>query len=195
MTTNNAINTPLPFSATSGGTGVSNPTAHGIMIAEGSSAMTPIVLSAGQILIGTTAGDPSAAAIASGTGIIVANSSGAITISATGGGVTWSTITTGTLAAAVNNGYVLNHASTACVVTLPATAAIGSKMPFRGVAGSGGWTITANTGQTIQFGNQSSSSAGSWSSADPGDCCDIECLVANTTWVLTNCVSAGLTKA
>lgn len=108
--------------------------------------------------------------------------------------MTWSTITSATLNAAVNNGYVLNHASTACVVTLPATAAVGAKIPFRGLAGSGGWTITANTGQTIQFGNQSSSSGGSWSSSDAGDGCDLECIVANTTWYLSNAVSADLTK-
>lgn len=194
MATNNMINTPEPFGAASGGTGLASPTAHGIMVAEGSSAMTPIVLSAGQILIGTTASDPAAASIEAGTGITVTNTSGAITIAATGGGLTWSTITAGTLAAAINNAYVLNHASTACVVTLPATAALGSKIILRGLAGSGGWTATANTGQTIQFGNQSSSSAGSWSSTDPGDSCDLECIVANTTWALSNAVSSGLTK-
>jgi hypothetical protein len=195
MTTNNMINTPEPFAATAGGTGVASPTAHGIMIAEGSSAMTPIVLGAGQILIGTTASDPSATTLSAGTGISISSVSGSITINSTGGGQTWSTITAGTLAAAVNNSYVLNHASTACIVTLPATATLGSKISLRGLAGSGGWTATANTGQTIQFGNQSSSSAGSWSSTDAGDCCDLECIVANTTWVLTNAVSSGLTRA
>ena len=194
MAVNNMINSPAPFSAAIGGSGIASPTAHGVLIAEGASAFTPIVLGAGQVLIGTTASDPSAASLSAGTGVSISSTSGAITISATGGGLTWSTVTSGTLAAAINNGYILNHASTACVVTLPATAAIGSKMVFRGLAGSGGWTVTANTGQTIQFGNQASSSAGSWSSADAGDCCDIECIVANTTWVLTNAVSAGLTK-
>jgi hypothetical protein len=71
----------FPLSPTNGGTGVSDPTAHGIMVAEGSSPMTPIVLGAGQVLIGTTSGDPVAAAIGSGTGILVGNASGAITVS------------------------------------------------------------------------------------------------------------------
>lgn len=74
----------LPLSPTNGGTGVSNPTAHGVLIAEGASAMTPIVLGAGQVLIGTTASDPVAGAIGSGSGILVGNSSGAITVSNTG---------------------------------------------------------------------------------------------------------------
>lgn len=193
MTTNNQVNAPFPLSATKGGLGVSNPTAHGILVGEGASAVTPIVLGAGEILIGTTAADPAHTTLTAGTGVSITSASGSVTINATGGGLTWSTITAATLAAAVNNGYVLNHAATACVVTLPATAALGSKISFRGLAGSGGWTITANTSQTIQFGNQTSSSAGSWSSTDPGDSCDVECIVANSVWALSNAVSADLT--
>lgn len=193
MATNNMINTPEPFAASSGGTGVASPTAHGIMIAEGASAMTPLVLGAGQIPIGTTASDPVGATLTAGTGVSITSASGAVTINSTGGGQTWSTITAATLAAAVNNTYVLNHSATPCVVTLPATAALGSKIGIRGLAGSGGWTATANTAQTIQFGTVASSSAGSWTSANGNDTCDLECIVANTTWSLTNCVSTGLT--
>lgn len=195
MSTNNMINTPEPFSPTAGGTGVASPTAHTLPVAEGSSAFTFLgPLTNGQLLIGDTGADPVPATISAGTGVTITNGAGTITVSSTGGGQAWSTVTAATLAAAVNNTYVLNHASTACVVTLPATAALGSKIGLRGLAGSGGWTATANTSQTIQFGNQSSSSAGSWSSTDAGDCCDLECIVANTTWVLTNAVSSGLTK-
>ena len=193
MATNNMINTPEPFGASSGGTGVASPTAHGIMVAEGSSAMTPIVLSAGQVLIGTTASDPVGATLTAGTGISITSATGSITINATGGGLSWTTVTSATLAAAVNNAYIMNHASTACVVTLPATAAIGSKISLRGLAGSGGWTATANSGQTIQFGNTATSTAGSWSSTNAGDTIDLECIVANTTWIATNVVSSGLT--
>ena len=150
-------------------------------------------LNDGQIYIGATSGHPIAENITAGTGINIANAANSITISATGGGVTWSTITAATLSAAINNGYVLNHAATPCVVTLPATAAIGSKIILKGLAGSGGWTVTANTGQTIQFGNTSSSSAGSFSSTNAGDSCELTCIVANTTWELSNAVSAGLT--
>lgn len=193
MTTNNQVNAPFPLSATKGGLGVASPTAHGILVGEGASAVTPIVLAAGQVLIGTTSSDPVGADLTAGTGVSITSATGSITINATGGGLTWSTVTAATLAAAVNNAYVLNHAATACVVTLPATAALGSKISFRGLAASGGWTITANTSQTIQFGNQVSSSAGSWSSTDAGDGCDVECIVANSVWTLSNAVSAGLT--
>jgi hypothetical protein len=176
MATNNQINSPEPFSLASGGSGAALSAVQGGIVYGTASAMAfSAAGSFGQVFTSQGTSPP-----------IWTTISGVLT--------TWSTVTAGTLAAVINNGYVLNHAATALVVTLPATAALGSKMAFRGLAGSGGWTITANTGQTIQFGNQSSSSAGSWSSGDPGDSCDIECIVANTTWTLTNAVSAGLTK-
>ena len=84
MTLQNIINAPFPLSVTKGGTGLASPTIHGIMVAEGASAMTPLVLGAGQILIGTTAGDPAIALVTAGTGISIASTSGNITISNTG---------------------------------------------------------------------------------------------------------------
>lgn len=147
----------------------------------------------GKIYIGSSSGPAVAENITPGTGIGIVNASNSITINTTGGGLTWSTITAGTLNAAIGYGYVLNHASTACVVTLPATCAVGDKISIVGLAGSGGWTATANTSQTIQFGNTSSGSAGSWSSTNAGDSCDLICIVSNTTWSLSNCVSSGLT--
>ena len=80
MTTNNSTNSPFPLSATQGGLGVASPTAHGVLIAEGASAANPIVLSAGQVLIGTTSSDPSAATITGSGGITVSATSGAIAI-------------------------------------------------------------------------------------------------------------------
>ena len=148
----------------------------------------------GEVYIGSSAGPAVAATITAGTGVTVANGANSITISATGGALTWSTITGATLAAAVNNGYVINDASAVCVVTLPATAAVGSQIRLNGLSTGLGWTATANTGQTIQFGNQSSSSGGSWSSTNSGDSCLLTCIVANTTWALSDCVSSGLTK-
>ena len=69
---------------TYGGTGLSNPTAHGVLISEGSSALNPIVLTAGQVLIGTTAADPAAATLTPGSNISITSASGSITIAATG---------------------------------------------------------------------------------------------------------------
>lgn len=59
-------------------------TAHGVLIGEGASPLSSIVLAAGQILIGTTSSDPAPAAINSGQNILVGNSSGSITVGFTG---------------------------------------------------------------------------------------------------------------
>lgn len=112
-----------------------------------------------------------------------------------GGGFVWSTIAGSTLNAAVGNGYIINDTSAQCVITLPATAVLGASIRVIGLSTGMGWQITANTGQTIQFGNVSSTSGGSWTSAAATDSCLLTCIVANTTWALSDCVSAGLTKA
>lgn len=50
-------------SATIGGTGVASPTAHGVLIAEGASAATSLVLSADNVLRGVASADPAGAAV------------------------------------------------------------------------------------------------------------------------------------
>ena len=59
-------------------------TAHGVLIGEGASALTSIVLGAGQLLIGTTASNPAAATLTQGQNIGITSASGAITIGVTG---------------------------------------------------------------------------------------------------------------
>lgn len=150
-------------------------------------------LTDGELYIGSSAGVASAATITAGSGVTVANGHNSITISTVGGGLTWSTVTAGTSSPAINTGTIANHSATPLVLTLPATAAEGSTIAVCGLSGSGGWTLTANTGQTIQFGTQSSSSAGSWSSTNATDCAFVVCAVANTTWIMYSGLSAGLT--
>ena len=70
----------LPLITSQGGSGIASPTAHGILVSEGSSAFNPIVLGAGQLLIGTTAGDPVAATLTQGTALTITSATGAITI-------------------------------------------------------------------------------------------------------------------
>lgn len=78
---------------TYGGTGVSDPTAHTIPIAEGSANFNFVgPLTNGQLLIGSTGLDPVAASITAGTGITVTPGAGSITIAATGGAVNPGTI-------------------------------------------------------------------------------------------------------
>jgi hypothetical protein len=181
------VNAPFPLSATQGGLGVASPTAHGILVAEGASAATPIVLAAGQVLIGTTASDPTAAALSAGTGISISSVTGSITISSTGvGSLTWNDVSGTTQAAAVNQGYIISNAGQT-TVTLPATAAEGSVFAVQG-KGAAGWILAANTGQTIHFGNTATTSAGSLTSTNLWDSVTIVCVTANTTFAVTAAV-------
>jgi hypothetical protein len=147
----------------------------------------------GMVYIGSTSGHPVAGNITPGAGVSIVNASNSITISAIGGGMTWTTVSGTTQAAAVNNGYFANNAGVV-TVTCPATAAVGSVIAVAG-QGAGGWTLAANTGQTIIFGNTATTSGGSWSSTNLNDTIFVVCQVANTTWQVLSAVSAGLTKA
>lgn len=187
MATNNAVNAPFPLSATQGGLGVASPTAHGILVGEGSSAVTPIVLGAGQVLIGTTASDPSAATITGSGNITVTSGSGTISISSTGSAsFAWNDVAGTSQAAAVNNAYIISNAAQT-TVTLPATAAEGSVIGVQG-KGAAGWILTANTGQTIKFGSSTTSSAGSLTSTNQYDAVQIVCITANTTWAVISAI-------
>jgi len=73
----------LPLITSQGGSGLVSPTAHGILVGEGSSPFNPIVLGAGQLLIGTTSGDPVAATLTQGTALTITSATGAITIGVT----------------------------------------------------------------------------------------------------------------
>ena len=100
----------------------------------------------------------------------------------------WSTITGVSVSAVVNSGYITNRAATPVTVALPATFAIGDEIIVMG-EGAGGWSVVANTGQTIKFGSVTSSSAGSFSSDIQYSNITVRGLVANTTWTVTSCNS------
>lgn len=139
------------LNSTSGGTGVSAPTAHGIMIGEGASPMTPIVLSSGQILIGSTGVDPVAAAINSGTGILVANGAGSITVGL----------------AAIASHDILSNITGGSAAPIPNTltatidAAIGSTQGNILYRNSTVWTVLApgTAGQVFQTGGAAANPA------------------------------------
>jgi len=179
--------TPLP--TLQGGSGVSLPTAHGILVAEGASAFNPIVLAAGQVLIGTTAGDPSAAALTAGSGISVTSVSGSITIANTAQSLAWVDQTSTPVTMSTNHGYTSDDGATQVVFTLPTTSAIGDMLWVVG-KGSGLWQIAQAAGQQIQFGNQATTAGtgGSLTSTLQYDSVHLSCLVANTTWSVIGAV-------
>src|ERR1017187_6653190 len=187
MATNNVINAPLPISPANGGSGLASPTAHGILIAEGASNYTPVVLTAGQVLIGTTATDPAAATITGSGGVSVNATSGAIAISLSGASsFQWNDVSGTSQAAAINNGYIISNAGQT-TVTIPATVAEGSIFAVQG-KGAAGWILQMNTGQTCHFGSSASTSAGSLTSTNLWDSVSIVCVTANTTFAVYSAV-------
>jgi hypothetical protein len=63
---------------------LSSSTPHGVMLAQGGSPLTSVVLTAGQVLIGTTASDPVGATLTAGQNIGITSASGSISIGFTG---------------------------------------------------------------------------------------------------------------
>lgn len=97
----------------------------------------------------------------------------------------WSTVTASGNAA-VNNGYVCNSASRISLL-LPATAAVGATIATMGM-GIGGWSLVANTGQTIVFDTSISTSGGSISSTAQFNNVTISCQVANLRWQVRSAI-------
>jgi len=110
-----------------------------------------------------------------------------IVFDVTGGGITWSRVAGPAVAAAIDSGYIPTNAALV-TFTLPVTAAVGTVIEIAG-EGAGMWAIAQNAGQSIQFGNLSSTVGvgGSITASNQWDTIKIVCRVADTTWsVLSN---------
>lgn len=180
QTSVNGIVTP-----TEGGTGVSNPTEHGIAVAEGASDFTFLTLTNGQLLIGSTGNDPVPAALTAGVGIAITNSAGSITIDATGpASFVWEEVTGTSQSMVSNTGYIANNVALV-TLTLPTLSAVGDLLEVVG-KGAGGWLIAQNAGQTIHLGNTSTTTGagGSLASTDRRDAIYLVCTAANTEWTV-----------
>jgi hypothetical protein len=182
MAINNALNAPIPFAVGKGGTGATSLTDHAVLVGSGTSAVTALAAPTdGQLIIGSTGADPSVAALTAGSGISITNGAGTISIDATAG-LAWNNETNDANTMAINNGYVIN-ATNLCTMTIPATAAIGSVFAIAGYA-TNGWVLQANTGQTINFGDDQSSTAGSVTFTNRYDSITIVCTTADTDFAV-----------
>ena len=105
-----------------------------------------------------------------------------ITIDVSGHGLDWSRVAGPAVAMDVDNGYIPTNAALV-TFTLPATADLGTKIEILG-EGVGGWLIAQNAGQSIQFGNDSTTvgAGGSLASVNQWDTVVLTCRVADTTW-------------
>jgi len=187
MTTNNSANanSTSPLAVIDGGTGVSSPTQYGVAIGEGTSPINSIVLGAGQILIGTTSGDPVVGTLTAGNGISITNASGSITITNTFPSDLWSVTSSPTVSMSSNSAYLNSYSATTAVFTLPTTAAYGSMIQLaNGQTMLAEWSIAQNAGQYIRLGSRvtTTGTGGSISSTNLGDSIYLQCFIANTAW-------------
>lgn len=175
--------TPLPSSR--GGSGVSSPLAHGILVGEGASPFNSVVLGAGQVLIGTSAADPSAAALTAGSGISITSVSGSITVATTSAPSAWVDQTTTPVTMVANTGYTSDAGASLVVFTLPTAANIGDFVIIQG-KGAGLWQIAQAASQQIFYGNASTTvgTGGSVASTLQYDTIQLRALTsgATSTW-------------
>ena len=188
MATNNAINLKNSGLAKYDGAGTFSAVTvsqHAALIGGSSNGITSLALTNGQLAIGNTGNDPSAATLSAGSGVSITNGAGSITINAVGSGLTWTVETiSGTLA--VNHGYGVN--GVAVSLALPAAAAVGDMIEVTGMTGD--WTITQGLGQTIHFGASTTTTGGggSLASSNAGDSVKLVCLIANTDFYVVSSI-------
>ena len=188
MATNNAVNITsaglVKYDGAGSFTGVTV-TQHNVLIGGASNGITSLALTNGQLAIGNTGNDPSAATISAGTGITVTNGAGTITINAVGAGLTWSKITANQTAA-VNNGYICNKAGV-LALAMPTTSAIGDVIAVINInTAADTQIVSANPGQ-LQFGNLlATANTGTFTSTALGDSLYMVCTTANTTWYVVS---------
>jgi len=120
-------------------------------------------------------------------GLSVSGSGSTLTFTQSGGsgGVTWSVITADQTAA-VNNYYVANKAGL-LTLTMPSTAAVGSVIGILNInTAAGVQVLSANPGQLVFQGVSATANTGHFDSTALGDAVYMVCVVANTTWQVTN---------
>lgn len=191
MATNNSINANKTGLQRYDGAGTFDAvtvTNHNLLIGAASNGITSLALTNGQLAIGNTGADPTAATLTAGSGISVTNAAGSITIASVGAGLTWTVVTGTTQAAVAGNGYFANNAGTV-TVTLPATAAVGAAFAVAGMNNATGWALQANTGQTIYFGSTNTTiTTGALASTKTNDAVMVVCNVANTSFVVVSSI-------
>ena len=126
---------------------------NGTLVTSGSGIPSIQTLTAGQILIGTTASSPAAATLTPGVGINITSASGSITIAATNGG-NWIDQNTSSVTLAPGMKYLIDNGASLVTLTLPASPILGDTYEISGYS-AGGWKVAQNALQSIQFSSTS----------------------------------------
>lgn len=141
----------------------------------------------GQVVIGSSSGIPIPAAITRGTNIAITNEANSITISASGIASFSLTSIADPLepiqVMEFNRGYIANDNDTLLSFILPTTSPVGSIMEIIG-AGTAGWELEQNAGQSILLLNSTTTVGvtGSIASVNPGDSVKLICTIEDTKW-------------
>jgi hypothetical protein len=102
-------------------------------------------------------------------------------------GITWNVITGTSQTLAAGNGYIANHAVSVIDFSLPATASEGDMFKIVG-RGAGLWQITQGAGQTIYYGDQTTTVGvgGSLDAILARDSIEMICVNANLDFQILN---------
>lgn len=141
----------------------------------------------GQVLVGGTTTPAFATLTSSDSTVSFTTGNNTLSLQAVGGGMTWTVQTGASQALVKSTGTFSNRAGSAVAFTLPVTAAVGDTFEVCNMgARAAGWTIAYNSGQSIIFGNvTTTTTTGSLAATAQGDAVRIVCAVANTTFVVT----------
>ena len=94
----------------------------------------------------------------------------------------WIPIAASSYPLVANYQYMANNGASLVTFQLPTVAAFGTEIEVAGFS-AGGWAITQNTGQSINFGALSTTvTTGSLASTNQNDYVKLLCTVANTSW-------------
>lgn len=157
-----------------------------VLTTNATGVVTPIAVTDGQLVIGSSAGAPLAGTLTAGTGITITNGHNTITVASSGANP-WVDETGASVTMVANTGYTSDDGASLVTFTLPTTSAIGDWIEING-KGSGLWTIAQAAGQQIHFGALATTlgATGTLSSSAQYDNVRLRCLTANTIWTVVS---------
>jgi len=127
--------------------------------------------------------------IKGGLGITTSGSGNTVTITNTNTGMTWTTVTSGdnTILILKNTGYITGGSSQ-CIFLLPASSNPGDQFIITGFTSL--FQLTQNAGQSILFGQQTTTSgaSGSISSTSVGDHILVVAITSNSVWKIIDSI-------
>lgn len=184
--TQNSLNTDIPIEVENGGTGAISFTQNGIILGNGTDALSASAeLADGELLIGSTGNAPVAASLTAGAGVSITNAAGSITIAATGQKLV-EKVTANTSMVEDTN-YITNGASS-LEMLLPDEIALGSVFTIVDVGQ--GFRVTQAAGQKIIFGNKETTvgTSGNLQTTQAGSSLTLMCTTADVEFAVISSV-------